>query len=484
MTGGAGPSGGAGGSAGADTIFAKASGAGRAGVSVFRLSGPAAFEIAERLAGRLPAPKRAALRPFRDGAGDVIDSGLVILFKGPASFTGEDVAEFHLHGSPAVETALFAALSAHGARLAAAGEFTKRALLNGKLDLAEVEGLADLLDAETAEQRKQALGQLGGRLSGVAEGWRERLLRIIAPLEADIDFPDEADVPAAIAARAGPEIDALLGELRRFLKTASAAKAIREGVKVAIIGAPNAGKSSLMNRLAGSERAIVSETPGTTRDVVEARLDLGGILVSLSDTAGLRAETSDFIESEGMRRTRSNAAAADVRLLTIDASDGSFRDGSVSRETNAPGAPPEIAENAAYGLLRDGDFIVLNKTDLAGSAGAAPPAPARRGESPALRICAVSAKTGEGIDALVAALTDAAAAFCGRAEDAGLTRVRHVAAVEAAIGHLTRARDRLGAPELAAEDVRLAARELGRITGAVGVEDVLGAIFSSFCIGK
>jgi tRNA modification GTPase len=479
---------------GADTIFAKASGAGRAGVSVVRLSGPLAFEIAEKLAGRLPAPNRAALRPFRDGAGDLIDRGLVILFKGPASFTGEDVAEFHPHGGPAVEAALFATLLAHGARLAEAGEFTKRALLNGKLDLAEVEGLADLLDAETAEQRKQALGQFGGRLSAVAEDWRGRLVSILAPLEAAIDFPDEADVPAAIAARAGPEIDALLGELRRFLTTASAAKAIREGVKIAIIGAPNAGKSSLLNRLAGSERAIVSDAPGTTRDVVEARLDLGGILVSLSDTAGLREETSDFIESEGMRRTRMNALDADVRLLTIDASEGSFRDGGVSRETNAPGAPPEIAENAAYGLLRDGDFLVFNKIDLAGRAGFSPPFAGRAGFSPpcadsgglkpALRLCAVSARTGEGIDALVAALTETAARLCGRAEDAGLTRVRHVAAVEAAIGHLTRAGARLGAPELAAEDVRLAARELGRITGAVGVEDVLGAIFSSFCIGK
>ncbi len=223
---------------GDDTIFARASGAGRAGVCVFRLSGPKAFDIARSLVGRLPAPNRAALRPLRDGEGALIDSGLVILFKGPASFTGEDVAEFHLHGSPAVETALFEALKAQGSRLAEAGEFTRRALMNGKLDLAEVEGLADLLDAETALQRKQALGQFGGRLSAVAEGWRRRLLAVMAPLEADIDFPDEADIPAAIAARAGPEIEALIEALEGFLTTASAARAIREGVKVAIVGRP------------------------------------------------------------------------------------------------------------------------------------------------------------------------------------------------------------------------------------------------------
>lgn len=462
--------------AAADTIFARASGGGRAGVSVFRLSGPKAFGIAKSLSGRPPDPNRAALRPIREKSGDLIDEGLVILFKGPASFTGEDVAEFHLHGSPAVEAALYEALMAYGARPAEAGEFTKRALFNGKLDLAEVEGLADLLDAETSLQRKQALGQFGGRLSAAAEGWRSLLLAIMAPLEADIDFPDEEDIPAAIAARAGPEIDALIAELKRHQRAASGARAIREGVKVAIIGAPNAGKSSLLNRLAGSERAIVSETPGTTRDVIEARLDLGGILASLFDTAGLREKSSDSIEIEGMRRTRMTAEEADIRILMIDASQEPFQPGSVSRETKTVENRPAAAGFSGDGLLREGDFVVLNKIDLDPG----------RDDRPALaeNVFRISAKTGEGCEELLSALSGAVAKRC-RADDALLTRARHTEAVARAIGHLEAAKRGLSvSPELAAEDVRLAARALGSITGAVGVEDVLGAIFSSFCIGK
>ena len=459
-----------------DTIFARASGAGRAGVCVFRVSGPDAFEIAKALGGRLSGPKRAALRQIRDASGDLIDEGLVILFKGPASFTGEDVAEFHLHGGPAVEAAFYEALAGLGARAAEAGEFTKRALLNGKLDLAEVEGLADLLDAETRLQRKQALGQFGGRLSEAAEGWLSRLLAILAPLEADIDFPDEEDIPAAIAARAGPEIDALIAELKSSEKASKGAKAIREGVKVAIIGAPNAGKSSLLNLLAGSERAIVSEIPGTTRDVIEARLDLGGVLVSLFDTAGLRENAGDSIEIEGMRRTRTTAEGADIRVLTIDASAETFRAGSVSRETKTTDNQPKVAQDDGYGLLREGDFVILNKCDLV--SGRNDPV------SPVENSFRMSAKTGEGFEAFLSALSGAVAGRC-RAEDALLTRARHTEAVARAVRHLEAARLSLAvSPELAAEDVRLAARALGGITGAVGVEDVLAAIFSSFCIGK
>lgn len=459
-----------------DTIFARASGAGRAGVAVFRLSGPRALEIAQRLAGALSEPNRACLRPIRDRSGELIDQGLVIPFKGPASFTGEDVAEFHLHGSPAVEAALYEALSSAGARVAVAGEFTKRALLNGKLDLAEVEGLADLLDAETSQQRKQALGQFGGRLSAQAEGWRAQLLAILTPLEADIDFPDEEDIPAAIAARAGPAIDALIAELKRYEKASANAKAIREGVRIAIIGAPNAGKSSLLNRLAGSERAIVSETPGTTRDVIEARMDLGGILVSLFDTAGLRENSKDLIEIEGMRRTRKTAETADIRVLMIDVSDEPFHAGSVSRETNAHETSRAPVENSGYDLLCEGDFVVFNKTDLGFG---------RKRHFPhGMAGFSISAKTGEGIEALMAALSEAVCRLC-QPEDAILTRARHTEAVSGAIGRLKAARSALEvSPELAAEDVRLAARALGGITGAVGVEDVLAAIFSSFCIGK
>jgi len=450
-----------------DTIFARASGGGRAGVAVFRISGPDAAEISKTLSGAHSEPKRARLRPIRDGTGDLIDQGLVILFRAPASFTGEDVCELHLHGSPAVEAALFEALARLGARPAEAGEFTRRALLNGKMDLAEVEGLSDLIEAETTLQRKQALGQVAGGLSAASEGWRSRLIAILAPLEADIDFPDEEGIPAAIAARAGPEIEALIGELEATLTSASKAQAIREGVRVAIIGPPNAGKSSLLNRLSGSERAIVSDQPGTTRDIIEARLDLSGALVTLFDTAGLRGAPRDAIEEEGIRRARNTAEQAEIRILINDVSDVSFQDSSVSRETLSD----------AYGLLKPGDIIVRNKSDRLADGTKLPAG--RAGD------LLLSAKTGEGVEALLALLSDRVSALCGRIDGPALSRARHEAAVREAIDHLCAALGRIAvAPELAAEDVRLAARALGRITGAVGVEDVLDAIFSSFCIGK
>ncbi|MEQ8179360.1 MAG: tRNA uridine-5-carboxymethylaminomethyl(34) synthesis GTPase MnmE [Amphiplicatus sp.] len=436
-----------------DTIFARASGAGKAGVAVFRVSGPEAFVVALRLCGKLPAPRRASVRALRDASGEIIDRGLALLFKGPASFTGEDVAEFHVHGSRAVEAALIEALAEAGARPAEAGEFTRRALENGKLDLAQVEALSDLIDSETSEQRRQAWGQLDGRLSALAEGWRRRLIEVLAPLEADIDFPDEEGVPAAVAARAGPAIDALMEELRSYRASSIRLRTIRAGINIAIVGAPNAGKSSLLNRLAGSDVAIVSETPGTTRDVIEVRLDLGGLPVVLADTAGLREATEDAIESEGMRRALKRAEDAAIRVIVGD---------SVSRET-----PP---------LLQPGDFLVWNKTDLA-----SPP----KESPPGVRVCALSAKTGKGVDAFIAALTDAVRDRFQPSGEAGLTRLRHVQAVEKAIAALERARARVETDaELAAEDARLAARALGEITGAVDVEDVLGEIFSSFCIGK
>jgi tRNA modification GTPase len=446
---------------GRTTIFARATGPGKAGVAVFRLSGPQAFPIAQALSGPLPPPRTASFRSLRHDNG-IIDEGLIILFPGPASFTGEDVAEIHLHGSVAVEDALYDALRALGAAPAERGEFTRRALLNGKLDLAEVEGLADLLDAETATQRKHALGQLGGRLSALAEGWRARLVAIMAPLEAAIDFPDEEGVPAGVAARAIGEIDALIGELEISKAGARRARAAREGVKIAIVGAPNAGKSSLLNALAGSDRAIVSATPGTTRDVIEARLDLGGTLATLFDTAGLRDDQSDPVEAEGIRRTRIKMGQADLRLLVVD----------VSRET--PDSPNDRYD---FGYdLSDGDLLIFNKIDA--NASFIRPDVSRE-------TFLVSAKTGAGVDALLTRLTAIAANLAGSGVDAGLSRARHEEAVENAISYLGRAREKvIAAPELAAEDMRLAARALGSITGAVGVEDLLDAIFSSFCIGK
>ncbi|MHA7870963.1 MAG: tRNA uridine-5-carboxymethylaminomethyl(34) synthesis GTPase MnmE [Hyphococcus sp.] len=448
----------------ADTIFARASGAGKAGVAVFRLSGPQSLNIANTLVGKQIKIREATLAALRapDG-GALIDRGLVVLFKGPQSFTGEDVAEFHLHGSRAVENALYETLSALGARPAEAGEFTLRAMKNGKLDLAQVEALADLLDAETAPQRMQALGQLDGRLSGLAEDWRRRILAVLAPLEADIDFPDEGDVPAAVAARAGPAIASLKKTLTGFLNQSDRARIIREGISVAVVGPPNAGKSSLVNALAGSEVAIVSDIAGTTRDVVETRLDLNGVVATIADTAGLRGMTADAIEAEGMRRARARAEAADVRIAVVDpAADD------VSRETVWRDLAP---------LLRPGDVLVWSKADL----GAAIPHADLPGGVSAL---AVSAKTGDGVEALVSALAGAVASAPDSSAPA-LTRARHVQAVRTAIDALTRAAAMIEtAPELAAEDVRLAARALGSITGQVGVEDVLGEIFSSFCIGK
>ncbi len=456
---------------GPDVIFARASGAGKSGVAVYRLSGADAFDVAARLAGRLPNVRRASMRKIHGVDGSLIDEGLVLRFRGPCSFTGEDVVELHLHGSRAVETALYDALAAAGARLAEPGEFTRRALINGKLDLAQAEGLADLIDAETTRQRMQALGQYGGRLSSVAEGWRRRLIAISAPLEADIDFPDEEGVPAAVAARAGPEIDALAAELAEFAGRAAGARAIREGVEIAIIGAPNAGKSSLLNRLAGDERAIVSAKPGTTRDVVEARLDLGGVPVTFADTAGLRAETTDEIEREGMRRARLRAERAAIRIIVVDA-------------TRANGAETMSVDSTdALGVsFQSGDFLILNKMDLVPAA----KGPATTGERrDGLAVYALSVQTGEGFEAFFAALTQRVIDLAADPEEAALTRERHVRAVETAIEALAAARGRVASsPELAAEDVRLAARALARITGAVGVEDVLDEIFSSFCIGK
>lgn len=443
-----------------ETIYARASGAGKAGVAVFRLSGAGAHPIATAIIGKKTTIRMPALAMLRDPAsGAPIDRGLVILFAGPASFTGEDVAEFHLHGSSAVEAFLFETLSRLGARPAEAGEFTLRAFRNGKLDLAQAEALADLIDSETTLQRMQALGQLDGRLSSLAAGWRKRLIAVLAPLEADIDFPDEGDVPAAVAARAGIAIHQLKEELIIFLNQSRRARMIRRGAAIAVIGAPNAGKSSLVNALAGAAVAIVSDQPGTTRDVVEARLDLDGVLLTIADTAGLRGHTDDPIEREGMARAKQRAEDADFRILVIDPGD-------VSRETQ------QFSEH----LLRPGDFIVWSKADKFSP----PAADLPEGVSS----FSLSSKTGAGLDALTGALREAVAGD-QQADGAALTRARHVAAVEKAIDALSRAEALIErAPELAAEDARLAARALGGITGAVGVEDILGEIFSRFCIGK
>ncbi len=434
-----------------DTIIALSSAPGRAGVAVYRVSGPEALRVGRTLAGSLPDPRRAGLRTLRDATGEVIDDGVVLVFPAPKSFTGEDVVELQLHGSTAVADALFAAALSAGARLAERGEFARRAVANGRIDLAEAEGIADLIDAETETQRRQALAQMGGALSARAEDWRGRLIAAAAPLEAAIDFPDEGDVPEAIAERAEPVMRELLTELEEALRVARRARAMRDGVSIALIGAPNAGKSSLFNALVGHEAAIVTNTPGTTRDVLEARLDLGGVLAIVADTAGDR-DATDLIEAEGVRRARARASDADIRVRVLD------------------GAEAREARESA--LAPTDDLVVLNKTDLSGDElGAAS--------------FGLSATTGAGLDPFLSELARRASDLVSLGDAPALTRARHAEAVRAAQEALERGLDRLQtAPELAAEDVRLAARHLARITGAVDVEDVLDAIFAGFCIGK
>ena len=446
-----------------DTIVALASGAGRAGVAVIRLSGPAAGAALQALAARdLPKPRMAARAAFCDPrTGQSLDDGLALWFPGPASFTGEDVVELQVHGGPAVIAALIdAALSQPGVRPAEPGEFTRRAFENGKLDLAEAEGLADLVDAETEGQRRQALRQRRGALSAVYEGWRGRLIEAAALLEAEIDFPDE-DLPGALAQRAGPLLQVLADDMGRHLDDAHRGERIRDGYRIAIIGPPNAGKSSLLNALAQREAAIVSDIPGTTRDVVEVRLVLAGFPVWIADTAGLR-EAADAIEAEGVRRALARAGEADLRIGVVEAG------------VDVPGSVSSV--------LGPADLLVRSKRDLLGPPASRPSAPELAGETPAVQVSAV---TGEGLAELEQRLTQRVAEALGREEAPVLTRARHRRLVEEARTALMRAVPALGAgPELAAEDVRVAADQIGRLTGRIDVEDLLDEIFSSFCIGK
>ncbi|MBX6742096.1 MAG: tRNA uridine-5-carboxymethylaminomethyl(34) synthesis GTPase MnmE [Acetobacteraceae bacterium] len=435
-----------------DVIFALASGAGRAAVAVLRLSGPGVAEVVTALAGGLPAPRMASLRRLRHpGSGEVLDRALVLWFPGPRSYTGEDSAELHLHGGPAVIAGVAEALVAAGARPAEPGEFTRRAFLNGKLDLTAAEGIADLIAAETAAQRRQALRQAEGALAVLYDGWAARLTRLLAQQEAFIEFEDE-DLPEGLDDAVGAAAAALRAEIEAHLADHGRGERLREGLLVAIVGAPNAGKSSLLNALVGREAAIVSARAGTTRDVVEARLDLGGVPVTLADTAGLR-EAADEIEAEGVRRARRRAEEADL-ILAVFAAD----------------AAPD-AETLA--LVRSGVLVVANKTDLA-------PAPAEIG---GVAPVAISARTGEGLAALKAALSDMAAARAGLTAEAPLTRPRHRAALQETVGWLAELPE-AALPELRAEALRAALRALGRITGRVGVEAVLDRIFGEFCIGK
>ncbi|MBU6296752.1 MAG: tRNA uridine-5-carboxymethylaminomethyl(34) synthesis GTPase MnmE [Alphaproteobacteria bacterium] len=435
-----------------ETIFALASAAGRAGVAVVRVSGPGAGDCIKHLTKKgIPAARRAVLRALYGADGAVIDQAVVLWFAAPHSLTGEDVAEFQVHGGRAIIEALAAALSAlPGCRPAEGGEFTRRAVLNGKLDLTQAEAIADLVAAETEAQRRQALRQYDGALSTLYESWRTELLKTLAWAEASIDFSDE-ELPEGMLADMRHAAEAVRQAIGAHLNDARRGELVREGLFLTVIGPPNAGKSSLVNALAGRDVAIVSETAGTTRDVIEVRLDLGGYAVILADTAGLRA-AAEAVEAEGVRRALARAEAADLVLLLLDGSDASFADF----------LPKDMVKKSL--------LTVWNKADL--------PWPSRRDG------LALSLKTGEGLEAVIAAI---AAKAKERLESAGdapmLTRPRHRQALAEAVDALGRAMA-AQEPELFAEDLRLALRSIGRITGRVDVEDLLDVIFRDFCIGK
>lgn len=447
-----------------NTIFALASAPGRAGVAVVRVSGPRAGDallaIAQDL-GSLPAPRMATRAVLyapesnsADQSRDKIDDALVLWFPGPASFTGEDVVEFHIHGGHAVLDSLITSLSGlEGLTPAGPGEFSRRAFENGKMDLTAVEAIADLVDAETSAQRRQALAQMGGALAARYDGWRERLVKSMAFAEASIDFAEE-DIPDDLARQSIEALRALADEIDLHLADDGIGERIRDGFRIALTGAPNVGKSSLLNALAKRDVAIVSDIAGTTRDVIEVPLDLGGYAATLIDTAGLR-DSDDAIEQEGVRRARDQAATADLRLHLFDAG----------------GPAPDVAADART-------LLVLNKSDLLATDAEAPAA--------ALRI---SVKTGDGLGRLIAEMTDRIKDQATRraGSSAPLTRARHRVALEECRAALRRAvvNAEAGADEeMMAEDMRVAAQALGRITGRVDVEELLDRIFRDFCIGK
>lgn len=445
----------------ADTIFALATAAGRAAVAVVRISGPDTLRVVQALAGRAPAPRMAALRKLRHD-GVELDEALVLRFEGPASYTGEDSAEFHVHGGRAVVEALLGALSNLGLRLAEPGEFTRRAFENGKLDLAQAEGVADLIDAETEAQRRQALGQVGGALSQRYDRWRDLLVQSLAMLEAAVDFPDE-DLPEEVAERARPGLRILAEELDAALADVSRGRRVRDGYRIALVGAPNAGKSTLLNALVERDAAIVTDTPGTTRDVIEVPLVLGGYRVLVADTAGLR-ETKDAIEAEGVRRARRWAEEADLRLWVVDG----FH-------------VEQLAVMEA--TVQAGDWLVLNKADIADRKVLAVAQARWTGEG--LIVRQLSARADDAVSALRDDLASHVAEALSGAEFPAATRLRHAERLSEARTYLARALSDIGLEvELAAEDVRLAARALEKITGRVDPEDVLGRVFSTFCIGK
>ena len=452
----------------ATTIFAVSTARGKAGIAVVRISGPETGAALRALKGnnRMPWPRFARPMQLKDpNTGEILDEALVLWFPGPASVTGEDVAELHLHGGRAVVDGVLSSLGRiPGLRLAEPGEFTRRAFDNGKLDLTAVEGLGDLIAAETPAQRRLALRQLNGDLARLYDKWRQQLIQLMALLEATIDFSDEADVPVEVIDELKTTVGALATAITTHLNDGRRGERLRDGVHIALLGRPNAGKSTLLNCLAQRDVAIVASTPGTTRDILEVHLDLGGYPVVLIDTAGLRdgdITTLDPVEVEGIRRARRAAETADLRVVLIEGSDSSSTD------------------NDLQTWITGADLIIRSKCDL-GLAADFDPAPKKS----LTEVIPLSAVTEQGIPAFVAKLTDLVRhRFDGDDTAPVLTRARHRTALEETLTALNRVAT-APLPDLAAEDLRLAARALGRITGRVDVEDLLDEIFMRFCIGK
>jgi tRNA modification GTPase len=436
-----------------ETIFALSSGRPPSAISIIRVSGPHAGTALTLLAGRAPVPRMATRVLLRDANQQPIDDAVVLWFPGPASATGEDVAEFHVHGGRAVLSSLFAALSGfEDVRAAEPGEFTRRAFENGKLDLTEAEGLDDLIHADTDRQRRQALRQLKGLLGDRVRDWRAQIIEASALIEAGIDFSDEGDVPAELIAPALAKIKALLGEIEEVLAAQGRSERLRDGLVVAIAGPPNVGKSTLMNQLARREVAIVSPHAGTTRDIIEVQLDLDGYPVTVIDTAGIR-ETDDPVEQEGVRRARARAAEADLVLWMIDA-----RHAQSLQQAAAP------------------VWVVHNKIDLDLAA-------ARQGQGGT--DFKISASRGDGVPELIAALVAFTQDYFGLGEAGLIGRARQRKLLQETASSLQRSISAIGdGEELAAEDLRAAAHSLGRLLGRVDVEDILDVIFREFCIGK